>query len=216
MTLRLVLALSLDGRLAPPDGGAAQIGGAGDREVLEQALAWADAVMLGAGTLRAHGSSCQIRRPELLAARQQRGVASQPITLVVSRSCTPPGLQPEWLFWRQPLQRWLVAPAPVGQPAPSGFERLLPLQGWPELLAQLRAEGLHNLVLLGGAQLAGELLQADVVDELQFTLCPLLLGGAHSWLPAQVRLQPQRWTLLEQRLLADGELLLRYGRSGNS
>jgi len=35
-------------------------------------------------------------------------------------------------------------------------------------------------------------------------------------LPAQVRLQPQRWTLLEQRLLADGELLLRYGRSGNS
>ena len=135
---------------------------------------------------------------------------------MVSRSCAPPGLQPEWLFWRQPLQRWLVAPAPVGQPVPSVFERLLPLQGWPELLAQLRAEGLHNLVLLGGAQLAGELLQADVVDELQFTLCPLLLGGAHSWLPAQVRLQPQRWTLLEQRPLADGELLLRYGRSGNS
>ena len=118
MTLRLVLALSLDGRLAPPDGGAAQIGGAGDREVLEQALAWADAVMLGAGTLRAHGSSCQIRRPELLAARQQRGVAPQPITLVVSRSCAPPGFQPEWLFWRQPLQRWLVAPAPPSPRAP--------------------------------------------------------------------------------------------------
>ena len=216
MTLRLVLALSLDGRLAPPAGGAAQIGGAGDREVLEQALAWADAVLLGAGTLRAHGSSCQIRRPELFAARQQRGAAPQPITLVASRSCTPAGFQPDWLFWRQPLQRWLVAPASVGQQPPRGFERLLPLQGWPELLAQLRAEGLHKLVLLGGAQLAGALLQADLVDELQFTLCPLLLGGEHNWLPAQVRLQPQRWQLLESRPLAASELLLRYRRSGNS
>ncbi|MFO0103658.1 MAG: riboflavin biosynthesis protein RibD, partial [Cyanobium sp.] len=29
--LRLVLAVSLDGRLAPPEGGAAQLGGKGDR-----------------------------------------------------------------------------------------------------------------------------------------------------------------------------------------
>ncbi|MGA0022394.1 MAG: riboflavin biosynthesis protein RibD, partial [Vulcanococcus sp.] len=45
--LRLVLAVSLDGRLAPPAGGAAQIGGRGDREALEQALAWADACLIG-------------------------------------------------------------------------------------------------------------------------------------------------------------------------
>ena len=38
--LRLVLAVSLDGRLAPPQGGAAQIGGRGDRRVLEEALAY--------------------------------------------------------------------------------------------------------------------------------------------------------------------------------
>jgi formamidopyrimidine-DNA glycosylase len=37
--LRLVLAVSLDGRLAPADGGAAQLGGAGDRQVLEEAIA---------------------------------------------------------------------------------------------------------------------------------------------------------------------------------
>jgi 5-amino-6-(5-phosphoribosylamino)uracil reductase len=30
---------------------------------------------------------------------------------------------------------------------------------------------------LGGAQLAGALLQEDLVNELQLTICPLLLGG---------------------------------------
>ena len=43
-----MLAVSLDGRLAPPSGGAAQLGGSGDRQVLEQALAWSDAVLIGA------------------------------------------------------------------------------------------------------------------------------------------------------------------------
>ena len=49
-SLRLVLAVSLDGRLAPPEGGAAQLGGRGDRRVLEEALAWADGCLVaGAG-----------------------------------------------------------------------------------------------------------------------------------------------------------------------
>ena len=59
MSLKLVLAVSLDGRLAPPGGGAAQLGGAGDRRVLEQALTWADACLLGAGTLRAHSEQAR-------------------------------------------------------------------------------------------------------------------------------------------------------------
>ena len=67
--VRLVLAISLDGRLAPQQGGAAQLGGAGDRRALEEALAWGDAVMIGAGTLGAHRSSCLIRDTDLLLRR---------------------------------------------------------------------------------------------------------------------------------------------------
>ena len=76
MTLRLVLAVSLDGRLAPPSGGAAQLGGPGDRRVLEEALAWADVAVVGAGTVRAHGCSCLIHRPELLQQRHPGPVAA--------------------------------------------------------------------------------------------------------------------------------------------
>ena len=216
MSLKLVLAVSLDGRLAPPGGGAAQLGGAGDRRVLEQALTWADACLLGAGTLRAHRSTCQIRCPQRLEQRLAERRPAQPAAVVVSRSNPPPGLDPSWLFWRQPLQRLLAAPAGAAALPPAGFEQLVPFEHWQGLLSGLKAAGFERLVLLGGAQLASALLQADLVDELQLTLCPLLLGGAFQWLPAAARLQPQRWHLLETQPLGEDELLLRYQRSGNS
>ena len=84
--VRLVLAISLDGRLAPPEGGAAQLGGEGDRRALEQALAWGDACLIGAGTLRAHQCTCLIRNPQLLEQRRSEGRAEQPAAVVVSRS----------------------------------------------------------------------------------------------------------------------------------
>ena len=209
--LRLVLAVSLDGRLAPAAGGAAQLGGAGDRRALEEALAWADGALVGAETLRRHGSTCLIHAPDLLAERHRRGLPPQPPALVVSRMGRFPSTLP---FWQQPLERWLVTP---GAPAPMGFSRRLPLQAWPQLLALLAAEGMERLVLLGGAALAGSLLRDGLVDELQLTLCPLLLGGPHTWLPAMPLLSESLsatggWELLEQRPLGGDELLLRYRR----
>jgi 5-amino-6-(5-phosphoribosylamino)uracil reductase len=83
-----------------------------------------------------------------------------------------------------------------------------------ELRQQLAGLGLSRLVLLGGADLASQWLAAGLVDELQLTLCPLLLGGAHSWCAADpgLGLDRRRWRLLEQRPLEGDELLLRYGR----
>ncbi|MCP9917820.1 RibD family protein [Cyanobium sp. ATX 6F1] len=204
--LRLVLAVSLDGRLAPAEGGPAQLGGAGDRIALEQALAWADGALIGAQTLRLHGSTCLIRRPELLEERRGAGQGEQPIALVVSRSGA---IDPSLPFFHQPLERWLLAPLDAQV---TGFERRLALGPWPALLGQLGALGLNRLVVLGGARLAGSLLQEALVDELQLTLCPQLLGGAHSWLPPGTVLPLGNWELLEHRSLGEGELLLRYGR----
>lgn len=208
---RLVLAVSLDGRLAPPQGGAAQIGGRGDRRVLEEALAWADAALLGAETLRRHGTTCLIHAPDLLAARASQGRSPQPTALVASRSA----LIPEGLpFFQQPLQRWLLAPeTEAAVPASRGFDRRLALTRWPQTLQELAQLGIARLVVLGGAALAGSLLVEGLLDELQLTLCPRLLGGPHTWLPAGVALESAVWELREQRALEGGELLLRYGCS---
>ncbi len=210
--LRLVLALSLDGRLAPPEGGAAQLGGRGDRRVLEEALAWADAALLGAETLRRHGCTCLIRRRGLLLRRRLAGRRPQPIAIVASRSGLIPAELP---FFRQPLERWLLLagdgprPAP---PAPEGFARCLHPDDWSEALAQLAAAGIARLAVLGGAALAADLIAADLLDELQLTLCPRLLGGAHSWLPPEVRPAAVPWRLHRRRWLGGDEILLHYRR----
>jgi len=209
--LRLVLAVSLDGRLAPPSGGAAQIGGRGDRRVLEEALAWADAALVGANTLRLHGTTCLIREPDLLEQRRSQGRPAQPTAVVVSHTGR---FDSQLRFFSQPLTRWLLGPSL--SEAPEGFEAVVPLHSWAEAISALGARGLQRLVLLGGAELAGDLLQEQCVDELQLTLCPQLLGGPHSWLPPGVSLEPSQWQLLEQRRLEGEELLLRYRRLRDS
>ncbi len=206
---RLVLAISLDGRLAPAGGGAAQLGGSGDRRALEQALAWADACLIGARTLRLHGSTCLIRDGDLQQQRHRQGRSPQPTAIVVSRSG---GFAADLPFFAQPIARWLLHSQP-GAAAP-GFDRQLPLSGWPQVLDSLAAAGLQRLVVLGGAQLAASLLAADAIDALQLTLCPVLLGGDHSWLPATALL-PQDlagWRLEQHQDLGGNELLLHYGR----
>ena len=207
--LRLVLAVSLDGRLAPAEGGAAQLGGSGDRRVLEEALAWADGCLIGAETLRLHGSTCLIHAPDLLEQRHLAARPPQPAALVVSRSGQIPGQLP---FFQQPIDRWLLAPAsaaPVPGQAP-GFQRHVPLEPWPRLLSGLAAEGLERLLVLGGAQLAASLLREALIDELQLTLCPQVLGGPHSWVPLQEACAGSHWRLQETRQLGGDELMLRY------
>ncbi len=211
-----MLAVSLDGRLAPADGGAAQLGGAGDRQVLEEALAWADAALVGAETLRRHGSTCLIHRPALVEARRRQGRSPQPIAIAVSRSGRLPAALP---FFRQPLQRWLLQASALPPAAPAaGFERHLPLESWGQALEALGGLGQRRLVVLGGAQLAASLAAEDLLDELQLTVCPRLLGGAHGWLPADTRVAPEAragWRLVEHRALPGDELLLRWRRPGD-
>ena len=212
--MRLVLAVSLDGRLAPPDGGAAQLGGGGDRHVLELALAWSDAVLIGAGTLRAHRCTCLIRERQLLAQREQDGRPLQPAAFVVSRYSD---FCQDWPFFQQPLRRHLLTPNRMSAEGFSATHRLQP--SWENTLVELASLGFHRLVLLGGAGLCGSLLEADQVDELQLTLSPRLLGGRFSWIPSDgfslpaVLQKPDAWTLISADRLSGNELVVRYGRS---
>lgn len=213
-TVRLVLAVSLDGRLAYPQGGASQLGGPGDRRALEEGLAWSDAALIGAGTLRAHRSSCLIHAHDLLEQRQAACRSPQPDLFVVSRQADFPQ---DWPLFQQPFARYLLTPEGGGA---EGFLDGHPLAAsWAETLTSLAARGWSRFVLLGGAGLCTSMLADDAVDELQLTLCPRVLGGPFCWVPPLAPGLPEdlaaadAWLLEHSKPLGGGELLVRYRRN---
>jgi 5-amino-6-(5-phosphoribosylamino)uracil reductase len=78
----------------------------------------------------------------------------------------------------------------------------------PAALDALTADGLAQLVCEGGPALFGAALAAGVVDELDLSLSPLLVGGGPGLLPAGLPV-PARATLT-QVLTEDDVLFTRW------
>ena len=220
--VRLVLAISLDGRLAFPSGGSSNLGNSPDRRVLEEALAWADATLMGAKTLRIHRSTCLIKDSDLLDTRISQGRSQQPISIIVGQGIDHPE---SWSFFQQPIERWLLRSIECASNQEEfhlaqGYDRQLFFMGdWQRALCQLAEFGISRVVLLGGAKLLNSLLHADFVDELQLTITPRILGGPHTWVQTSTINLPSSmvdcgaWHLKENEPIGQDELILRYFRN---
>jgi diaminohydroxyphosphoribosylaminopyrimidine deaminase/5-amino-6-(5-phosphoribosylamino)uracil reductase len=203
----LKLAASLDGRIAPA-GGFARAGrerwltGAPARRVVHRMRAFADAVVIGAGTARADDPR--------LTARGVRGAVRQPLRVVCDTTLSlPPRLK---LFGGRLARGTVVACA---TDAPVARERSLAARGvtvWrlprtadgvspSALMERLGREGRHEVLVEGGGTLACAFLRAGVVDRIAMFTAPRLLGaGGLAWcgpLPRPVALG----RVLEHRLV---------------
>ncbi len=220
--VKLVLASSIDGRIAYPEGGETQLGKSGDRLVLEESLAWSDAILMGGQTLRDHKSICIIRNKSLLKQRLLGGKHEQPIALIASNKID---FSANWLFFKQPVQRWLLQKKDKENRLilPNGFDKKINLNiTWRDSLNDLNQKGIEKIVLLGGASLISTFLLEDIIDELQITITPHLLGGDYSWVSSKLRNlntimnKKNNWILKESRKLGNNELLIRYFRNNYS
>lgn len=189
----VVFAVSADGKISDVDRQPARLGSRADLAHLERQVALGDAVLMGAGTLRAEGSVIQIKAPDLLADRSRRGQPPQVRQVIVSASGR---IDPVAPLFNQAVPCWLATTVTgaetwrdrvrlAGQKGDGGFERVEILGDAPQggldlagLLRLLRQLGIQRLVALGGGGLVGELLLLDAIDELWLTVCPWLVGGA--------------------------------------
>lgn len=179
----VVLAMSVDGKISDRLRSHPRFGSSHDFDHLEQQVALADAVLFGATTLKAGGTAMRVLNPDRIAARVAAGKPEQPIQIV----CTRTGdLDPSLPFFQQPIPRYLLtsaAGARKWQTQP-GFDQVLapdtenpdPLD-WQQAFATLYSQGVRHIAVLGGGEIVAALLEEDLLDELQLTLCPLLLGG---------------------------------------
>ena len=58
----LIIASSLDGRIAFPQGGETHLGSKYDKKLLNKSLANVDATLFGSGTLKAHQSTFLVKK----------------------------------------------------------------------------------------------------------------------------------------------------------
>jgi 5-amino-6-(5-phosphoribosylamino)uracil reductase len=186
--LTVVLAMSADGKIADCHRSPARFGSAIDKAHLERQLAQADAMLFGAETLRAYGTTLKLAHPNLLQQRQETNLSSQPIQIVCSRSAQ---LNPDYRFFQQPVPRWLLtteaAAAAWRKPQLSGkFDRILIAEGasnvwdWHKIMAQFSDLGIKKVLVAGGGELVASLFAAALIDDLWLTVCPLILGGVES------------------------------------
>ena len=217
--VKLVLASSIDGRIAYPEGGKTQLGQSGDRLVLEESLAWSDGMLMGGQTLRDHQSICVIKNKSLLKERTSEGKDEQPIALIASNQIDFPE---NWLFFKQPVQRWILQNPDRANELimPNGFDRKINLKiTWRDSLEDLKQKGIEKIVLLGGTNLISAFLLEDIVDELQITITPHLLGGDYCWVSSELKKlntimkTKNDWILKESKKLGNNELLIRYFRN---
>jgi riboflavin-specific deaminase-like protein len=171
---------SLDGR-ATLRGRAGPLGSATDKEVLHVLRTQADAVMIGAGTMRAECYGRLVPDPRFRGLRErQEGLASDPLAVIVTRSLDLPW---ECGLFSGGWGRVLIATSSGDDipdlPTATRVWRFDDPVDPVQLLRRLRSErGVRALLCEGGPHTHAQLVEQHLVDELFVTLAPKLAGGS--------------------------------------
>ena len=170
---------TLDGH-ATLDGKSGKIAGDTDTQMLLGLRELPDAVMVGAGTLRAERYGRIIAKPERRERREAAGLAPDPLAVVISERLELP--------WDIPLftdgnGEVVIFTASDGEPAETVTPHTIVRHpGGVDLnraLEELRTEyGIASALCEGGPHLHASLLMAGLADELFVTIGAKVAGGA--------------------------------------
>ncbi|MGW2645127.1 dihydrofolate reductase family protein [Streptomyces sp. NPDC001393] len=210
----LSAAVSLDGYLDDTGPDRLLLSSPADFDRVDAVRASVDAILIGAGTIRADNPRLLVNSVERRAARVREGRPEYPLKVTVTATGD---LDPDANFWR-------TGGAKLVYTTDAGAERALRRVGdaadvvplgpgldWRALLAHLHdVRGIGRLMVEGGGTVHTQLLQLGLADELQLVLAPLFVGD-----PAAPRLfgpggyQAGRLRLTETRRIED-VVLMRY------
>ena len=207
----LVIASSLDGRIAFPQGGESHLGSNYDKKLLNQSLTKVDATLFGSGTLIAHQSTFLIRRKNLFKTRQEISV-NQPISIIAGNS---KNFSKNWRYFNQPIRRWLISSDRNIKDSKFNFDKTFFYENsWLHTLNILKKEGIKRIALLGGAKLIESFFTEDLIDEIKITICPKVIGGKYTWIPFKEKNKifnfENSWKIKVTKVLKTSEVFIHY------
>lgn len=171
-------AVTLDGK-ATLHGRSGPIGSATDTEMLVCLRTRVDAVMIGAGTMRAERYGRPLADAGKRGRRERRGLSQDPLLVIVSGRLDIPWDAP--VFGDRGARVLIFTTSEAEAPQTEAQVRLVRHEGKVDLataLAYLRSErGVRALLCEGGPRLHAQLLEDGLVDELFVTHAPKLAGG---------------------------------------
>jgi diaminohydroxyphosphoribosylaminopyrimidine deaminase/5-amino-6-(5-phosphoribosylamino)uracil reductase len=173
--VRCKLAVSRDGRTAPAGGGPGWISGQAARLDVQRLRARSDAIVTGIGTVLADDPRLNVREPGFR--------DDQPLRVVLDRGLRfPDGARMLTLPGRTLVVTERNDAARHEQLRKAGAEVLVRNETGPGFAATALchlavAEQVNEVLIEGGATLAGALITAGLVDELVLYQAPVVLGG---------------------------------------
>ncbi|MER5749585.1 dihydrofolate reductase family protein [Streptomyces sp. NPDC002088] len=209
----LSAAVSLDGCLDDTGPERLLLSSPADFDRVDEVRASVDAILVGAGTIRADNPRLLVNSPERRAARVAAGQPEYPLKVTVSGSGE---LDPAARFWHTGGEKVVYTTDKGAERARrAGLAADVVALGaeldWRRLLEHLHdVRGVRRLMVEGGGTIHTQLLQQELADELQLVLAPLFVGD-----PDAPRLfgpgayQGGRLRLVETRRIED-VVLMRY------
>ncbi|MFE1250785.1 dihydrofolate reductase family protein [Streptomyces sp. NPDC058735] len=212
----LSAASSVDGYLDDSTDQRLLLSNAEDFDRVDEVRAGADAILVGATTLRRDNPRLLVNSEERRAARLARGLPAHPLKVTVTASGR---LDPGLRFWRYGDKKLVLTVDSALERVRTDLDGLADVVStgaeldWGRVLDELGRRHVERLVVEGGGTVHTQLMAQDLADELHLAVAPLLVGqpGAPRFLgPADYPGGPTaRMRLLETRATGD-VVLLRY------
>jgi len=217
--LRANMAASADGAATDPGGLSGGLSGPADREVFGVLRGLADAVLVGARTVRAEGYGPAKERPELAERRAKAGQLPAPVIAIVTGSLaldftsdlfTATTIRPKVITAKSAPADRLVAAGEVADVIVAGDVRV----DIRAAVEELSVRGLQRLLCEGGPHLLAQIATAGRLDELCLTLSPHLVAGDAQRILNGPRLSHAVPLRLARLLTAQDFLFASYERTG--
>ena len=209
----IVIASSLDGRIAFPNGGESHLGSREDRKMLDKNLSLVDATIFGLGTLKAHQSTYLIKNH--FKTNEEKISKNQPISIVASNSKK---FNKNWKYFQQPIRRWLISSNKVEHYLNKDFEKQIIFENsWGNTLIYLKKQGINDLALLGGAKLINSFIKEDLISDIKITMIPRIIGGKYTWIPPEqsnvIFNLKKTWEITSINNLMNNEIHIHYKKN---